>query len=267
MTQFSAKKSTLVKPNHAKIDNKQLRRGVLQEFAATGLQHDLSRLQECFSAETPVFLVGGFVRDSVRHLLGESSVAPKDIDIVIDTTELARCMRYQSGKVTRTPLGGFRWWPSPGGYRHQSWIDVWQLQDTIWIKQMNLKPTIDNTLAGFDLNINRIAFGLHDQSLVDRGCLSGIDARVIDLDAEIRLENLLSFEIARAVIAHLKTSYVLSDRVLSLLRQNSTEVLSSQVFDRLRKDGYSKAKLRKLRKVVINSSRRKTTGRRGRTAA
>jgi hypothetical protein len=125
-------------------------------------------------------------------------------------------------------------------------IDVWQMQDTVWISHLQLAPTIDNFLAGVDLNVNRIALGLPDGTVRDGGCLEAIASRVIDLDAAVAVEQLRPAELARAVIAHLKTGYLLSKRVLAMLHTQRGAVLSPTVLESLRGDGHPEETIRRL---------------------
>lgn len=198
--------------------------------------------------DIPVFLVGGFVRSCLASLIHGSSIEPKDADIVVDTDALESFMQtLHPDDFSRTQFGGFRWQPKRG----KIWIDIWQLQDTVYIKRFAMPPTLESFLDGVDLNIDRLAVGLHDGTVVaDRSAYSGIRNKIIDLDAKVQMEDFLPAELARAVIAHLKTGYALSPKVQKLLKERKSDIMMKDTVDRLEADGYSVEMLRKVRSFV-----------------
>ena len=211
-----------------------LRDKVLSELQSTGFHTTIERLRRSLGQATPTYVVGGFVRDCARALFDDRRVDAKDVDVVVETSRLEEALAALPGEREVTPLGGCRLWPSATS----GWIDVWQLADTAWIARLGLAPTIDNFLAGVHLNVDRVALGLHDHSVRDRGFLTAIAARRIDLDADVALDELFPAELRRAVIAHFKTGYALSERVAQRLSACGDEILSPSVLERLRRDGH-----------------------------
>lgn len=191
-------------------------------------------LRRNFPIGTAAYVVGGFARDCVRTLVEGRPVESKDVDIIIDTNRLANELEKFNGTVSITPLGGFHWVPVGAS----GWIDVWQLSDTVWIKAKQLPSTIEAFLAGVDLNIDRIAIGLHNHMVIAHECLLGVAHRQIDLDARTKLEELELDELARAVVAHFKTGYALSGRILSSLDNADVIALLKRSSERLAGDGY-----------------------------
>lgn len=207
---------------------------VLLELRSTGFQVAIGHLRLSLGHATPIYVVGGFVRDCARALIEDRNVEAKDLDVVVETSRLEEALAALPGKRQVTPLGGCRWWPPATS----GWIDAWQLADTVWIRRLGLAPTIANFLAGVDLNVDRIVVGLHDHTVRDCGCLTAIATRTIDLDADIALDDLSPAELGRAVIAHLRMGYSLSERVVERLRACHDDVLSPVVLERLRGDGH-----------------------------
>jgi hypothetical protein len=210
------------------------------------LVQPVERLQCTFPTGTDIFVVGGFARDCARASIERHPVESKDVDIVIDTDNLADELEHFNGELRRTPLGGFRWTPIGASV----WIDVWQLSDTLWIRALHLPPTIETFLDGVDLNIDRIAVGLHNQMVIDRGCLSGLARRCIDLDAKTRLKELALDELARAAVAHLNTGYALSEQVLHSLDHADLAALLYRSSERLSGDGYSSERIEQVRQFI-----------------
>ena len=232
-----------------------LYRRVLEELQLVGLDLPLAQLRARLPHDTPVFLVGGFVRDCARALIESISVDVKDADIVADTEGLGLAMRTLGGVLSRTPLGGYRWQAREKGI----WIDAWQLKDTVWIHSLKLPVNIDSFLDGVDLNLDRIAIGLHDQSEYDRGCYSAIINRTIDLDAKYRLSELEPDELARAIVAHLKTRYHLSSSILKAFGRFDLDALAARATERLIGDGYPDAMVAQVRRFITSFEKRRTT--------
>jgi hypothetical protein len=221
---------------------------LIEALDRTKLAGPVERLQRTFPIGTAIFVVGGFARDCARALIERHPVKSKDLDIIIDTNSLANELEKFNGKLSRTPLGGFHWIPVGAS----GWIDVWQLSDTVWIRAQHLPSTIEAFLNGVDLNIDRIAVGLHNHTVMDRGCLSGLVGRFIDLDATTKLKELALDELARAVVAHLKTGYALSERVLSSLDHADLSALLERSSERLAGDGYTSQQIGQVRQFILN---------------
>jgi hypothetical protein len=223
-----------------------LRLRVIDELVACGLDAAIGHLRALLPGATPIFLVGGFVRDCARMLLEGEVGIPKDADIVVDTDRLSSAIHHLDGSVSRTALGGYRWQP-PGGSLS---IDTWQLADTVWIQELGLPRDIESFLDGVDLNVDRVAIGLHDQSVFDRGCSDAIRSRTIDLDGKYRLSGLECDELARAIVAHLKTGYRLSRTVQEGLQRVNFDNLMARAAERLRIDGYSEEIVDRVLRVI-----------------
>lgn len=219
-----------------------LRDRVLLELRKTGFQTTIEHLRQSVGYATPTYLVGGFVRDCARALFEDRCIETKDLDVVVETSRLREALELLPGERHVTPLGGYRLWPPST----VGWVDLWQLADTVWIARLNLAPTIANFLAGVDLNVDRIALGLHDHVVRDSGCLRAIATKTIDLDADVAVGDLFPAELGRAVIAHLKTGYPLAERVVEQIRARISDVLSVAVLERLRGDGYGDEMLDRL---------------------
>jgi hypothetical protein len=216
-----------------------------------GLRWPVERLLGILDG-APAYVVGGAVRDAARSLIEARAVTPKDVDVVIDTDRLAAALGQMPGVITRTPLRGWRWTP-PGA---TSWIDVWPLRETVWIRELSLPASVRSFLAGVDLNIDRIAIDLVTGEVFDEGALDAIERRVIDLDAAVRLENLAAAELVRAVLAHLRTGYSLADRVVRALEAPAVHVVTDDLRARLLDDGYTVADLRRATIFMTRTSRR-----------
>lgn len=213
--------------------------GTLAALRRAGVDRALFKLLSGLPSSTPTYIVGGLPRDVVFSNLTGVIHSPKDVDIVIDTDVLGSLMQRATGVVSRTPLGGFRWSPSGSDVS----IDIWQLRDTVWIKAYKLQPTIESFLAGVDLNVDRIAVGLHDQSVNDVDCRLAFSSGTIHRDGLHRVDSLRTDEYARALMASHKTHLRLSNECLSEISRMGHSFYPRAV-KRLSFDGYLESQVK-----------------------
>lgn len=194
----------------------------------------LTELLQRFSPATKAFLVGGFLRDLLRFETNGVATRPKDIDLIVDTGELAATVTSLPGYLSGTPLGGYRWKPKGAPF----WLDIWQLRDTIWIKELHLPVTIESFLEGVDLNIDRVALELRSAEFFDGKCREALAGRTIEIDSHIHLEELRYDEYARALVASYKTGFGLADALRERILSADRPRLRRRAFERLRADDY-----------------------------
>lgn len=200
----------------------------------------LSQLLQRFPPPANAYLVGGFLRDMLRFEINGVATSPKDIDLIIDTGELATTLADLPGYLSGTPLGGYRWKPKGAAF----WLDIWQLKDTIWIKELQLPVSIGSFLEGVDLNIDRVALELHSAELFDGECRKALAGRTIEIDARVRVEELTYDEYARALVASYKTGFGLADGLRESILNADRSRLRRRAFERLRADDYGEEDIR-----------------------
>jgi len=213
--------------------------GTLAALRRLGIDHALFKLLSGLPSTTPTYIVGGLPRDVVFSNFTGMVHSPKDVDIVIDTDVLEPLMQRVTGAVSRTPLGGFKWTPLGSDIS----IDIWQLRDTVWIKAYGLQPTIESFLAGVDLNVDRIAVGLHDQSVNDVDCRRAFLGGTIHRDGLHPVDSLRMDEYARALMASHKTHLRLSNECLSEISRMGNSFYPRAV-KRLSFDGYLESQVK-----------------------
>jgi hypothetical protein len=218
-----------------------LRRLVWMNLAKAGLMPAIDDLNLHFSGfggdAVPIYLVGGFVRSCLISLVHGTPVEPKDADIVVDADTLAEFVEtLPRGQAVHAKHGGFLWQHG----RAKIPIDIWQLEDTVCIKRFGLPVTLASLLDGVDINISRLAMGLHDGAVViEPSCFGGIRKKVIHLDAKVKMDDFLVFQLARAVKLHLSTGFALSDGITELLQKRGSEIVSGETLAYLRENGTS----------------------------
>lgn len=200
----------------------------------------LSEFLQRFPPATKVYLVGGFLRDLVQADTSGSAAPPKDIDLIIDTDALEAVLKGTPGYRSGTPLGGTRWKPKATAI----WLDIWQLRDTVWIKELDLPVTIDSFLDGVDLNIDRIALELHTGEFFERNAREALASHTIEIDSRVRLQELMYDEYARALMASYKTGFGLAESLSKRIQSVDRAQLQRRAFERLRADDYADEDIR-----------------------
>jgi len=209
----------------------------LREYA---VERPLSEFLLRFPHATKAYLVGGFLRDLLRADTDGAATPPKDIDLIIDTGDLEPILKATPGYLSGTPLGGYRWKPTGTTF----WLDMWQLQDTVWIKELRLPVTIESFLDGVDLNIDRVALELHTGKFFDGKFREALAGRTIEIDSRVRLKELMYDEYARALMASYKTGFSLTESLSKRIQGADRAQLRRRAFERLRADDYSDEDIR-----------------------
>jgi hypothetical protein len=204
------------------------------------MEKPLSEFLQRFSPMTKAYLVGGFLRDLVRADMSGVATLPKDIDLIIDTYDLEAILKSTPGYLSGTPLGGYRWKPKGTTF----WLDIWQLQDTVWIKELRLPVTIESFLDGVDLNIDRIALELHTGEFFDGKCREALAGRTIEIDSRVRVKELMYDEYARALMASYKTGFSLTESLSKRIQSADRAQLRRRAVERLRADDYADEDIR-----------------------
>jgi hypothetical protein len=131
-----------------------------------------------------LIILGGFVRRALNEnaeSLSEDRLI--DLDVVgFFGKGWRERMADVPGVIARTPLGGVRIRPEPGFLSGIKWVDVWDVRDNINIRLFHLKPTIENVILGGPLNLDRIGFDVSAKSVLDGGCLIGLQKQRVVYD-------------------------------------------------------------------------------------
>ena len=133
-----------------------------------------------------LILFGGVVRDYVVS----SSIAPRDIDIVLVGAnkyllEIER-NAYFKDRIRRNSFGGFKI------FCESSVFDIWNINDTWAFKEKLVEPSIENLLRTVYLNIDAYAYSLTKQVFIDN-CNSRKLPATIDIVLQQNPNLLLNF--------------------------------------------------------------------------
>jgi len=160
------------------------------------------------------FILGGFIRDVLIRNILSIEVKRHDLDIVVDLDEeLYLKISQLSGKLSRTPFGGFRWFP----INSPIYVDIWSIANNYNVKRFGLRPDISNVLRGVPFNLGRICFDMRKHNIFDGGCLEGIKSQQILYNPQ--QEYLPHIQAVRAIGLYRKTGFSFDASVYQLLRR------------------------------------------------
>jgi hypothetical protein len=151
-----------------------------------------------------------------------------------------------SGSLSRTPLGGYRWHP----YSSTLFIDFWELQHSVLFAEHDIPHTIENLLDGFPLNVERAAFNIRDQTLIERGAVRAISSNIIEHNPRWVQTAWLHINAARAVSIAQHTGLTLGQSVINLIRQVDWSIHSDAAREFFRANGHSDAHAREILATV-----------------
>lgn len=159
-------------------------------------------VDEAFSDDQQVLLVGGALRDQLR------GVTPKDFDVIVGISSLD-ALSKRLPEARKNFFGGLTF--SIDGCA----VDIWPLRETFHIKKFRLEPTVENFLAGAPFNLDKIAFDIRNKVLFDDGCLQGLERKeIVYAPLYPYLEHI---QAVRCILLKLKTNFTLHESAQALL--------------------------------------------------
>lgn len=163
-----------------------------------------------------LYIVGGFVRDCINSYVNGANIKPNDIDIVISGRLDSKIWNRISGRLGRTALGGYRWFPD----KCPLYIDFWPLEDTFFLADNGARPTIKNYLFGSDFNVNKIAFDINKKMLVDYGGIAGIINKNIDYCPGWNEDKRLYLHAVKLFMLSAKSGFSISKKSMEVMKKS-----------------------------------------------
>lgn len=186
--------------------------------AAERLSHGLSlagieALEAHLSSSARAYVFAGAVRDALISTLNNCDLTPKDFDFGIGG--LTRAEFDQLGMHVRGVKNRY------GGYKigkvQGSCFELWRLEETIGVVLNKKKPTINNVLRSFILDVNSVGFDFKQRRILDSGCLLALRRRQIGLVTDTLFHNEENFA-ARAILLALRLSFSISGILQQFIR-------------------------------------------------
>lgn len=155
------------------------------------------------SSEGDLLLFGGTVRD---FLLNDDNAIPRDIDIVVDTTNEDLSCYFEKCNFTRNRFGGYK--VTADGMT----LDIWNLHSTWAFKNCLVTEQNQESLPStVFLNFDSIVYNMNKGSYFENGFLQGVERRMLDIVLE---DNPFpDLNVIRALVLKRKYNLLLSRRL------------------------------------------------------
>ena len=133
-----------------------------------------------------VWVIGGFLYKTLIRAVHGTEVASKDFDFVVERAR--ERLKLPDGWTSRTNRFG-----NPELSAAENQVDLVPLDNILYLRKMNLAPSIRNYLASVNFDIFALAFDLRDEAIVDGGGVSALERKVL------RVHNLVMAEISAEI--------------------------------------------------------------------
>ena len=122
------------------------------------------------NAEGKIYLIGGSVSRVLCEELYGTKMEGFDFDFIAEKV----------GKNVVAPPGwmvGYSKFGNPTFTTESVSVDLWPISDASWIKQNNLKPTIENFFAGTPFTIQAMAYDIKEKKVIGDLGIGALRAR------------------------------------------------------------------------------------------
>jgi len=190
-------------------------RKIVQEFSERpDIKDVFDFLIQGLPGEAEIFIVGGAIRNLIMREIHGWSPPTTDIDLFIGGINRSSIIVniLAKEKITRTVLGGIRWYPEKTGF----YFDLCPLSDFIIIKGFNLKPSLDNLILNIDFNVNAVVFDVKKKVVYERNCIRSISGRFLDFNAILIYDKLIT--VYRMLLFYEKLQFFLSERAFNYIK-------------------------------------------------
>lgn len=178
------------------------------------VSESLALLQSRLPEGAVPYVVGGAIRNLVIRSAFGNAPNTQDIDIFIGGIPADHPMDdLLAGEVIEpTDLGGIRWHPADSAYA----FDLCPLDRFFYFETYGLAPTIDHLLESIDFTVNAAVFDTVRKTLRENGCITAVERREIDFNAQ-RFPSRLLIAYRILLMRH-KTDFFLAEPVFTFVK-------------------------------------------------
>ncbi|MGP8198084.1 MAG: hypothetical protein ACLQU4_01105 [Limisphaerales bacterium] len=205
----------------------------------------LDWIEPLVERQASFFVLGGFVRQAIHKIgRGCSQRAATDLDVVgFFKAGWRGRVATRGSTMVETPLGGIRLLlKGKNMVAGIKWIDIWDVRDNINVRLFRLKPSVENVVLGGPLNLDRIAFDVRTNMLMDGGCLDGLKREIVTYDPI--WEYLPYIQLFRACLLCERLNFKPDRSVLELAQTVNWRRHRAAIGNYLRSNGYHDAKIK-----------------------
>jgi hypothetical protein len=180
----------------------------------------LAELVRSLSAQGPVVIFGGFVRDRIDEVVHRDKRHSRDIDLVV------------CGKLGDTPDEPLK--NNFGGHRQQIGggltVDYWELERTYAFRLGLFETKLENLPLTTVFTLNACFFDLDHGRLVEHLAVRDITQKIIAFNCDGYLSAFPHYQAFRAMDLAQRLGYRLDTRVREFVRSRISELAPEQFF-------------------------------------
>ena len=209
------------------IKNFDFNASIQNELKTLKYRRKVDEIFEIFDKDK-IYVIGGFVRDSICNVLYGSKIVPHDLDLLImDSSFDEKVKVFQNPRFSK--FGGLKF-----QYLGFS-VDLFGIENLSFFKKNpTLEKNLENALKGCDISTSAIAYGLEKKEFYGDKAMKDIYQKQIDLLHE-------DFEIiptiTRLIVHSQRTKFNLTEKSLNYIKKNYSEKMVGELYQFLRDKG------------------------------
>jgi len=203
--------------NYSIKDNlKRMPSGARVDFA--GITHDFSFKD--------IYVMGGFVRDSILQVLYGYNFPINDLDILIDNSKFVEIAKKYS-KENFSRFGGLKF-KYPGFS-----MDVFGMNNIFFLKDKpELEKILDNVLNGCDLSTSALGYNLSSRKIYSVGAIEDIYKKEINVNNHSYMK--AGPTISRLILHADKMGFKIGETGIDYIKENYSSKLDNDILEFLK---------------------------------
>ncbi len=186
---------------------------------------DFSKIKKLFPLNQ-IYILGGFVRDSILQVLYNYRFPLNDLDILIDD----KTFGYKIKNFPRESLSRF------GGLKFKYGnfsIDVFGMENIFFLKDNpKLEKNLENVLKGCDISTSALAYNLEKERFYGCNASKDIFNREVNLTNHNYLE--IGPSISRLILHADKMNFKIGEKGGNYIKKNYSEKIDKEILDYLK---------------------------------
>jgi hypothetical protein len=186
---------------------------------------DFLKINKIFS-ESQIYVLGGFVRDSILQVLYNYKSPMNDLDILIDDDHFGVKINAFS-KKDFSRFGGLKF-----KYSNFS-MDVFGMNNISFLKQNPyLRKNIENVLRGCDISTSALAYDTNKKEIYNIWAMEDILRKEVNLNDQDYLR--IGPSISRLILHADKMGFKIGERGIDYIKRNYSSKIDKEILDYLK---------------------------------
>jgi tRNA nucleotidyltransferase/poly(A) polymerase len=192
------------------------------EKMPSGAKADFAGITNDFSFKD-IYIMGGFVRDSILKLIYCYNFPINDLDILVDNSKFVEIAKKYS-KENFSRFGGLKF-KYPGFS-----MDVFSMDNIFFLKDnQNLDKNLENVLKGVDLSTSAFAYSLDSKEIYSVGAIEDVYKKEINVNNHKYMESAPT--ISRLILHADKMGFKIGESGINYIKKNYSLELDKKILD------------------------------------